>query len=70
MIKVHRINDSELVVNAELIEFIEAIPDTIITMTNGQKIMVKESPDDVIAMVRKYKMRILGERHDAPGNDV
>lgn len=55
MIKVTRLNDSKLVLNAELIEFIEAIPDTIITLTTGQKIMVKESEEEVLKRVMDYK---------------
>ena len=39
MIKVTRINDSELVINSDLIEFVEAIPDTIISLTTGKKIL-------------------------------
>ena len=55
MIKVTRLNDSELVINAELIEFVEATPDTIISLTTGKKIMVKESTDEVIKRVKAYK---------------
>ena len=55
MIKVTRINDSVLVVNADLIEFVEAIPDTIISLTTGKKIMVKESIDEVIERVARFK---------------
>jgi flagellar protein FlbD len=55
MIKVTRINDSELVINADLIEFVEAIPDTIISLTTGKKIMVKESIDEVINRVANFR---------------
>jgi flagellar protein FlbD len=58
MIKLTRLNDSELVINTDLIEFMEAIPDTIISLTTGKKIMVKETVDDVIAKVEDYKRRI------------
>lgn len=58
MIKVTRLNDSELVVNIDLIEYIEAIPDTIISLTTGKKIMVKETVDEVIAEVESFKKRI------------
>ncbi len=51
MIKVRRFNDTELVVNADLIEFLEATPDTVISMTTGKKIMLRESVDEIIAMV-------------------
>ena len=58
MIKVTRLNDSELVINTDLIEFIEAIPDTIISLTTGKKIMVKEAVDEVISKVENFKKRI------------
>jgi flagellar protein FlbD len=58
MIKVTRLNDSELVVNIDLIEYIEAIPDTIISLTTGKKIMVKETVDEVITEVENFKKRI------------
>ncbi|MFC1538589.1 flagellar FlbD family protein [Candidatus Latescibacterota bacterium] len=58
MISLTRLNDSVLVVNSELIEFIEAMPDTIITLTTGQKILVKESVEEIIEMVKQYKRDI------------
>ncbi len=55
MIKVTRINDSDLVINADLIEFVEAIPDTIISLTTGKKIMVKDTPDQIIEKVAAFR---------------
>ena len=55
MIKVTRINNDSLVINADLIEFVEATPDTIISLTTGKKIMVKESIDDIIEKVTNFK---------------
>jgi len=55
MIRVTRINDAELVINADLIEFVEAIPDTMITLTTGKKIMVRESVDEIIQRVAEFK---------------
>jgi flagellar protein FlbD len=59
MIKVTRLNDSELVINTDLIEFVEAIPDTIISLTTGKKIMVKESIDEIISRVEDFKRGIM-----------
>lgn len=59
MINLTRLNDSKIVINSELIEFVEATPDTIITLTTGQKIMVKESVEVVVDMVKEYKRSIL-----------
>lgn len=55
MIKVTRINDKELVINADLIEFVESIPDTMISLTTGKKIMVKETIDQIIDLVAGFK---------------
>ena len=55
MIKLTRLNDSKLVINAEMIEFVEAIPDTIVSLVSGKKIMVTESVDQVIEQVVKFK---------------
>lgn len=59
MIKVTRLNGKEFVVNAEEIEFIEATPDTVISLTSGKKIVVNENVEEVIDSVVKYKRRIL-----------
>lgn len=55
MIKLTRLNDTEFVINAEMIEFIEAIPDTIISLASGKKVMVTEPVDLVIERVVEYK---------------
>jgi flagellar protein FlbD len=55
MIRVTRLNDTELIVNSNLIEFIESIPDTIISLVDGKKIMVKESPEEIIKRVADFQ---------------
>ena len=59
MIKLTRLNDVALIINAELIEFVEESPDTIVTLTTGQKIMVKESVDEVVERVLEYRRSIV-----------
>ena len=58
MIKVKRLNEKEFVVNSELILYIEETPDTVITLTTGQKVVVTESADEIIEMIVGYKGRI------------
>ena len=58
MIQLTRINDSLIVINADFIEFVEANPDTIVTLTNGHKYLVKESVGEVVSKVREYKRSI------------
>jgi len=57
MITVTRLNDNELVLNADLIESIEATPDTTITMTTGRKVIAKESVEHIINSVIEYKRK-------------
>jgi flagellar protein FlbD len=57
MIKVTRINDAPLVINADLIEFVEASPETIICLTTGKKIMVKQTIDEIIDRVAEFKRK-------------
>lgn len=59
MIVVHRLNGKEFVLNCELIKYVEATPDTLITLTTGEKIMVKEQVDDVVEATRRYKQEVL-----------
>jgi flagellar protein FlbD len=55
MIKVSRLNGKEFVVNAELIQYLEETPDTVITLLNHEKVVVKEKLDEVIRRVIEYK---------------
>jgi len=55
MIKLTLYNDSDVIVNADLIECVERTPDTLITLTNGKKLMVQETVEDVIGKVISYK---------------
>lgn len=55
MIDVTRLNGKELTVNADLIELVEETPDTVLTLTTGRKIIVKESRQIVKNLVKLYK---------------
>ncbi len=55
MIHLTRLNGDGFVLNADMIREIESTPDTVITMTTNQKIVVREPLDDVIDAVIKYK---------------
>jgi flagellar protein FlbD len=58
MIKLTRYDNKEFFVNAELIQFVESKPDTIITLTSGEKLMVKEPVEQVISKIIQYKQTI------------
>ena len=58
MIEVTKLNDERITINAELIELVEEIPDTMITLTTGRKIFVKESRQKVQNLVILYKQDV------------
>ena len=59
MVRLTRINGQEFFVNCDLMEFIESTPDTIISLTTGKKVIVKESAEDVIHKIIEYKGKAL-----------
>lgn len=58
MIDVTKMNGGSITVNADLIETVEETPDTIITLTTGKKIIVKESRQEVKNLVKLYRKEI------------
>ncbi len=68
MIAVTRLGGAELVINADLIVTVEKTPDTVITLTTGDRIMVRESVEEVVARAATFRYRVLqgpGVRADA-----
>ena len=59
MVRLTKINKKEIYINADLMEFIESTPDTLITLTTGKKILVSESVDEVIERIIDFKKRIM-----------
>ena len=59
MVEVTRFNKETIIINADLIEMIEATPDTVITMTTGKKFVVKETKEEMVDKIIKYRQRIL-----------
>jgi flagellar protein FlbD len=59
MIRLTRLNHVPVVVNSDLIEHIENTPDTVIVLTTGQKLLVLETPEDVIARVVSFRRSLL-----------
>ncbi|MBS5937372.1 endoflagellar protein [Clostridium sartagoforme] len=62
MIDVTAMNNKEFILNADHIEKIEEVPETLITLTNGKKYIVLESVDEVVDKVLKYKNKIVTYR--------
>jgi len=61
MIEVTKLNNTKIIINAELIEIVEEMPDTIITFISGKKILVKESRQDIKNLVKSYRKDIFAE---------
>lgn len=58
MIELTKLNDIKFTVNADIIEFVEETPDTVVSLTTGKKIIVKESRQEVTELVISYKRAI------------
>ena len=58
MIKVTRLNDSTLMINVDMIQSLQAIPETVITFTNNDKIMVKEPLEEASQRIVDYQRTI------------
>ena len=58
MIKVTRLNGKEFVVNADLIQYVEEMPDTILTLLNHEKVVVKERADEIVRRVIEYSRSV------------
>jgi len=69
MITLTRLNGKPFTLNAIYIEQVEAFPDTTITLTNGKKIVVRESVKDVIELTKRFyqQISIIGLPHDTEG---
>ncbi len=70
MIKVKRLNGKEFVVNSDLIIYVEKTPDTVITLTTGQKVVVQESVDEIIDSVIAFKAKVIEYQRKEEGKEV
>ncbi len=61
MIELTRLNGVKFSINPELVEVVETTPDTVITLTTGRKLIVKESRQEVKNLVLSYKREIFAE---------
>ncbi len=62
MIALQRLNNQPIMVNADLIETLEATPDTVVTLTSGNKLIVRDSPQEIQAKIIAYKREIHAAR--------
>ena len=69
MIRVTRFNGSKLYINAELVQIVEGRPDTVITLTNGKKVLVKEPPASVVELIISYHQKVQNPIWDNASGD-
>lgn len=60
MIQLTRLNGQAIMVNADLIECVEPTPDTVITLVSGNKLIVRDSMDDIQRLIIDFKRKIYG----------
>ena len=68
MIRLTRLNRVPLVLNSDLIEHIDVTPDTVITLTTGQILRVRESAEEVIHRIVDFRRQIFGPDGPPTGN--
>ena len=59
MIQLTRLNNARLAVNCDLIKYVEEAPDTVLTLVSGEKLVVRETTEQVIEQVRQFRRSIL-----------
>jgi uncharacterized protein YlzI (FlbEa/FlbD family) len=59
MIKLTRLNNQPLAINSDLIKFVEQAPDTVITLITGEKLVVRESAEEVLQRIVGFRRAIL-----------
>ena len=64
MIRVTRLNGEQFALNPDLIERVEAHPDTVVFLVDGTKYVVKETVDDVLREIREYRAGILATSYE------
>ena len=59
MIELNKLNGLRFLVNPDLIRYIEATPDTVLTVVDGEKLVVLDKPDEIVAKVIQFRRSIL-----------
>lgn len=70
MIPLTRLSGSEFVLNSDLIERVDATPDTVVTLVDGKKYVVAETPTAIIRAVREHRGQIIAISNVAPYEEL
>ena len=68
MIQLTRLDGEEFILNAELIKYVESRPDTFVTLTNGERLVVRETMADVVERTLRYQQSKFLMPLPTPGN--
>ena len=66
MIALRRLNNQAIMVNADLIESLESTPDTVVTLTSGNKLIVRDTMEEIQNKIVEYQRRIHGPKEASP----
>jgi len=70
MIQLTRLNNARLALNSDLIKYVEEAPDTVITLLNGEKLVVRETTGQVIERVLEFRRAIGSGAKDCPPGNI
>jgi flagellar protein FlbD len=70
MIEVTRLNGNPMVLNSDLIKIAEQSPDTMLTLIHGEKLIVRESCDEIVEKVLVYRARLLAAVSEVNTDEV
>jgi flagellar protein FlbD len=70
MVRLTRLNHAPMVLNSDLIERIDITPDTVITLTNGEILRVRETAEEVVRRIMEYRRNIYGPPEVSGPNPV
>jgi flagellar protein FlbD len=68
MIRLTRLNQAPMVLNSDLIEHIDVTPDTVITLSTGQILRVRESAEEVVERIVEFRRRVLAQQAPPVGD--
>jgi flagellar protein FlbD len=59
MIRVTRLDGTPMLVNVDQITWVEFTPDAVISLANGEKLLVRDAPDEIVARVHEFRRALM-----------
>ena len=71
MIRLTRLNGHAITLNSDLIKFVERAPDTVITLINGEKLIVREAEEEIVRLILEFRRSLgAGQSAGPPQNSM